>query len=116
MLVIEAALGGSAGEALPAWLLAVTSARRDLVKHSQLMVIKNFTHIFLRLHSAHACGVVMRFDVPLLDLLLSVESVDCFRGVTPWTDTFISHLPGLCWTEDDAPSTYMCGTSHPEWE
>lgn len=43
-------------------------------------------YIFLRLHSAHACGVVMRLDVPLpFVLVLSVESVDCFRGVTPWT-------------------------------
>jgi hypothetical protein len=44
------------------------------------------SYIFLRLHSAHACGVVIRLAVPLpLVLVLSPDSEDCFRGVTPWT-------------------------------
>lgn len=43
------------------------------------------THILRLLHSAQACGVVILLAVlvPLV-LVLSCESVEAFRGVTPW--------------------------------
>jgi hypothetical protein len=42
-------------------------------------------YIFRLLHSAQACGVVILLAAPApLALGLSCESVDAFRGVTPW--------------------------------
>jgi hypothetical protein len=42
-------------------------------------------YIFRLLHSAQACGVVILLAAPVpLALGLSCESVDAFRGVTPW--------------------------------
>ena len=76
------------------------------------MSLKN-TYIFLRLHSAQACGVVMRLAVPLLlDLVPSEESVDCLRGVTPWTARrqYISKAVGPLYR-----STHRYGTCRPGW-
>lgn len=43
------------------------------------------TYILRLLHSAQACGVVILLAAPVALLLaLSCESVDVFRGVTPW--------------------------------
>ena len=88
MLVVEAALGSPAGEALPTGLLAIAATDAWSGAHRTLHNIRSGTYIFLRLHSAQACGVVMRLAAQLpLGLLPSDESVDCFLGVTPWTAT-----------------------------
>ena len=49
------------------------------------------TYIFLLLHSAHACGVVILLAaLDCVDLELSWESVEGFLGVTPWTVALVS--------------------------
>ena len=87
MLVIEAPLGCPTGETLAAGLLAVTTTvKRPLVRSPVSGPMdQGPTYILRLLHSAQACGVVILLAVPdPLVLVLSWESVDALRGVTPW--------------------------------
>lgn len=93
MLVIKAPLGCAAGQTLTAWLLAITPATARivvLVGNALCSGVDNsiggiWPYILRRLHSAHAWGVVTLFEVFVAAVFVpSCESVDCFRGVTPW--------------------------------
>lgn len=87
MLVVETTLRSTAGETLAAGLLSITSTCDERVSHGprDIPSLVLEAHILRRLHSAHACGVVILLAVPLfVDFGFSCCSAAGFLGVTPW--------------------------------